>query len=159
MPTPINLSYKDFEKEFGKNPKYKILYLGYLMVKFEDDEGAYRFYDDKYMIIHYVFVHGMLNKFCMVIGFDGIEYVCIDYFYASAANDEIDNYKEFKGPRSYFITEHPKYNDLSISQYYEIFSVMQPLEEMPDLKKTSKSQFQKMLTEWFQKTKNYNFKA
>lgn len=158
MAVPINLSYKDFEKEFGKQSKYKRLYLGCLKVSFEDDEGVYRFYDDKYMIIHYIFTHGVLNKFCMVIGFDGIEYVCIDYFYTSAVNDEIDNYKEFKGSRSYFLTEHPKYNDLSISQYYEIFSVMQPIEMMEDLKKANKSQFQAMLTEWFQKTEKYQSK-
>lgn len=157
MAIGINLSYKDFKKDFGET-KYKKLYLGYLIVRFEDDEGAYRFYDDKYMIIHYIFTHGKLNKFCMVIGFDGTEYVCADYFYMSAINDEIDNYTEFKGPQSYFITENPKGDALSFEQYYEIFSVMQPVEMFEDLKKTDKSQFQAMLTEWFQKTEKYQSK-
>ena len=158
MAIRINLSYKDLEKEFGETTRYKKLYLGYLIVRFEDDEGAYRFYDDKYMIIHYIFTHGKLNKFCLVIGFDGTEYVCVDYFYMTAVNDEIDNYAEFKGPRSYYITECPKYNSLNLLQYYELFSVMQPVEMLKDLKKTSKSQFQAMLTEWFQKTEKYKFK-
>lgn len=157
MAVHMNLSYKDFKKEFGETSRYKRLYLGCLLAKFEDDEGAYRFYDDKYMIIHYIFTHGILNKFCMVVGYDGTEYVCIDYFPMSAINDEIDKYAEFKGPQSYFITENPKGDALSFEQYYENFSYMPPLGIM-DLKKVDRGQFQAMLTEWFQKTEKYQSK-